>query len=390
MTKPKHVATTLQNIMENPVMMAILDRSSDLTEVIPVVDEYWVYDLHNRRPSPAEYDDNGNLIKATNLDLATFLYALHDRGAVINLPTYKAKGKKTVKEGQMVVSDKNRHGKIIGIVSNQDTFSFSVKIIDQNVITTDSTGAPRNFNLTDPDGSWYAGWRTINFLPDQNETKFLTENKLWSGLSVTFDNFVNPNRWISFFGQYYFLTKCMIDRLVDERKHLKSEKKRLEELGIKLPKGNGGEFEQLDAWNTKTIASDKGHGVKVKCLEVKVDTPEAINSYGSYPDTPDGLLTVRRKIKAANKALEKFRFTTRSIECAVNRGDYFESFPAWIKNVKWEEDFKESPRSRTKWRRLKLVQPGVGQRSVAIRYRHVEKTKYYNEEAAKEMNAASA
>lgn len=392
MTKPKHVATTIQNVLSNPVMEETLNKKSNILEVADVVDGYWTYDLMSRKPSPAEYDDNGNLIKSTNLDLATFLYALQNRGAIINLPTYKRKRAKSVNENQSVISGENRHGKIIGVSSNKDTFSFSVKILDQNVIGTDKdgndfSGVPRNFNLTDFDGSWYKGWRKLTFLPNQDEVDFLTNNDLWSGLTVTFENFVTPEKWISWFGQYYLITKAMIDRMVDERKHLKKEKARLEEQGIEVPKAAYDEFKEFDSWTHGKSKKDKGVGVRVEKLEVKVDTPEASGDYETYPDTPEGLLAVRRKLKSITKYLERFRFSTRSIEYAVHSQNRFDSFPVWLRDISWEEDYKVSSRSRTKWRRLKLMQPGVGQRSVAIRYRYTQKTQYVDEQVAKEMAA---
>ena len=108
--------------------------------------------------------------------------------------------------------------------------------MDQNVIGTDKVGDYRTFSLTDYDGSWYPGWDIIEFVPTLNENKFITENSLWSGNKIMFKNFVHPNRWTSFFGQYYVISKLMIERLAEESKYLNAEIKAMQKEGIKFPR----------------------------------------------------------------------------------------------------------------------------------------------------------
>lgn len=368
-TPKKHVATTLMTILENPIMQEIQDKSSDICKLIDTVDGFWKYDLFSRKPSPAMYDDAGNLLQSTNLDLATFLYALWDRGAAINIPQYKGWRPKSITEGQVVVSNTNRHGKITGLVSNADLFSFNIRIQDSNVMTTDGVGFPRAFSLTDPNGDWYEGWKTIQFLPTAKENQWLTEAKVWDNHKIVFDHFVNPNRWISFFGQYYFMTKVMIDRLKDEKAHLTNIKKRMEAAGISLPEDSRDEFPEYGKSETEA-----GQSVKFKCLEVVVDVPDATGEYKDYENNQENLIEVYSRLRKIRLGQEKLSFSARTIEYAVYSQNRFETFPTWIKNVNWEDGFKEGPRSRTEWRRLKLVQPGVAQRSVAIRYRIKEKS----------------
>jgi len=368
-TPKKQVAKTLMTIMEHPVMIQVQDLGSDIVELIETVDGFWKYDLMSRKPSPASYDDGGNLLQSTNLDLSTFLYALWDRGAAINIPTYKGWRPKSITEGQMVTSSANRHGKITGLVSNADLFSFNVRIQDANVMTTDSVGAPRAFALTDPSGDWYEGWRSIQFMPSAKENQWLTEAKVWDNHKIVFDHFVNPARWISFFGQYYFITKSMIARLKDEKAHLTRVKKRMETNGISLPETSRDEFPEYG----KT-ENEEGKSVKFKSLEVEIDLPDPTGEYRDYPDTQECLIEVYSRLRAIRMGQEKLSFSARTVEYAIYSQDRFDTFPVWIKNVNWEEGFKVGPRSRTEWRRLKLVQPGVAQRSVAIRYRIKEKS----------------
>jgi hypothetical protein len=368
-TPKKQVAKTLTEVLEHPVMRKIQDLGSDITEITDTVVGFWKYDLMNRKPSPAMYDDAGNLLQTTNLDLATFLYALWDRGACINIPTYKGWRPKTVTEGQVVTSSANRSGKITGLVGNKDLFSFNIRILDSNVMTTDSIGFPRAFSLTDPNGDWYEGWRTIQFLPTAKENKWLTESKIWDSHKIVFDHFVSPTRWISFFGQYYFMTKAMIDRLSAEKKHLTGVKKRMEANGIELPESSRETFPEYGK-STK----EEGKSVKYKTMVVEVDVPDPTGEFRDYADTQENLVEVYTRLRKIRLGQEKLSFSARTVEYAMYSQDKFNNFPAWIKNVQWEEGFKVSSRSRTEWKRLKLVQPGVAQRSVAIRYRIKEKS----------------
>jgi hypothetical protein len=98
MTQPKKVAQTLLNITEHPITKIILDRSADITSAANAVQEWWSYDLFNRKPSSA-YDEFG-LFQGTDLDMACFLYEIANRGAVINIPVYKSmtKAKERVDE----------------------------------------------------------------------------------------------------------------------------------------------------------------------------------------------------------------------------------------------------------------------------------------------------
>lgn len=372
--------------MEHPMIQGIRSRTTDILQIIEEIDSYWTYDLLTRKPSPAEYDDAGNLIKATNLDLATFLYALADRGAMINIPEYKSRRNKSVQEGTMIVSEGNRHGKLIGLVSNKEVFSFGLRIIDMNVMSEDQIGFPRSFMLTDFDGSWYKGWKTIEFMPSAEENKFLSENKLWDMKNVKFDNFVVPEKWLSFYGKYYFITKAAIDRLAEENQHLKAEKKRLLEAGITLPSSDDSDIHT--EWS-KPSKDKRGKRVQVDAFEVEVDLPEREGEYEVYPTSQDGLVLVCKKLKTIRSSLEKFRFATRCVEYAASKKDYKSTFPAWIKNVQWEEGFK-FPGKRKLWNRLKIIQPGVAQYSIAIRTRWYSVTQEVAEDAVISTTALNA
>jgi len=345
-------------------MIDILDRSKDLKEIIPEVTSWWKYDLFSRKPGPA-YSDDGVFI-GTDLDLACFLYELADRNAVINLPTYKGIRATGHKEGQMVVSSKNRHGNILGLTANKETFIFSLRIKDMNVINSNTVGDFRNFSLTDFSGNWYKGWEKIEFMPDAKENKFLTESKILQGNHIVFKNFSHPNRWTSFFGQYYFMTKALIDRLTEEAAYYNSEVKKMVSEGINFP-----ETAKPEEWPHKEV--EKGKSIKVKAFQVEIDVPQNDSKYPVYEHNQENLVKLAdlRKYYVYNLT-PKLRFATRATELS-----YYNSknsvMPAWLENVKWENDYT-IPGKRIKWDRLVLFQPGVGQRSVSIRKREYEKS----------------
>ena len=371
MTEKKHIAETLRNIQFDPCMNTISNKSEDLSDIIEYVKGFWSYDLMTRKPGPA-YDQDG-VFKGTDLDLACFLYELAGRGAVINIPTYKGFRQKKFKEGQMLTSKENRHGAIMSLNSNRNNFTFSVKIKDANVMTTDSIGDYRNFAVTDFAGKWYDGWKTIQFMPEKNENKFITENKLWSGNSIIFKDFIHSNRWTSFFGQYYFITKFLIQRLTEERQYLNGLKKQMVKEGIVYPVVSG-ELPPPKSYVDEHI--DKGKQIQVNSFIAEVDFPKTDDEFIKYDYTSDNLKKVNELWKKYGKDVSKLQFMTRATEYA--HFSHPERFPSWVKNTKWESDYKLKGK-RVKWDRLVLYQPGVGEQAVAIRKRSFQKAERVTE-----------
>ncbi len=282
MTERKQIAKTLKNVLDNPTMVGVMDRHIDPSTLVDVVADWWGFDMYTRKPGPALRD---GVFVGTDLDLACFMSAIADRGAVINIPTYKSMRPKTIREGQRVISDKNRHGQIINLVSNKDLFSFGVKILDANVVTTDTVGEPRAFSLTDPSGEWHSGWSTIAWDPSAKENQFLQENDLWLGNRIIFKNFVHPNRWTSFFGQYYFMTKALIERLTEQGKNFHGQIKRMLADGITYPTEGEGSQKK---WPKSE--REAGKSVKFRSLQVEVDIPEYDGVYPEFDNTQENLI----------------------------------------------------------------------------------------------------
>ena len=381
MTKAKVVAESLKSTQVNPVVAAIQDRSKDITPTIDTVMSYWTYDLFSRKPSPAMTEEG--VFQGTDLDLAAFLFALKDRRAVINLPTYKAMRGSKVQEGVSVISKENRHGQLLNLVANKETFIFSVKMKDMNVVkTTESTGDVvgdfRTFSLTNFDGSWYDGWKSIGFKPDAKENEFMEKTGILTGHKISFKNFVHPNRWVSFYGKYYFITKLLIERLTEESAYFFKEIKAMKAEGIELPS------EDVTEW-PKTEAVGETKSIQVDAFEAVIDFIENNTEFPSYTHNVQNLqmLTDKRKLYTYT-IIPTLRFMTRATECAFDRHiteHGLNVMPPWLKNVKWEENFKPKGK-KTFWNRIVFYQPGVGEQGVAIRFRRWKKSEQVNESYA--------
>lgn len=371
MTEQKHVAKTLKNIIEHQVMIGLMDRTVNPDVLIEQVRNWWGFDMYSRRPGPALIE---GVFKGTDLDLACFMSVLADRGAIINIPTYKSMRPRTIKEGQRVISKENRHGPVLNLVANKDVFSFGIRIRDAQVVTTNSVGEYRTYSLTDPSGEWHSGWQRISWDPVAKENKFLTENKIWTDSHVIFKNFVHPNRWISFYGQYYFITKALIDRLTDQSNYYGQEIKRMLDEGVKYPMSGEG---APKVW-PKSV-KEPGKSVKFRSLQVEVDIPEYVGEYPKLENTTVNLVKITDDRRLWNNTIiPNLRFPTRCTELAFFK--YGEGrMPGWIGGgTKWEE--YKAKGKRIVWNRLVFMQPGVGQRAVAIRMRTKEKSEIMNTE----------
>jgi hypothetical protein len=384
-TKPmKEVAQTLKDIPNNELYRRILDGTDPVDDVIEAMKKHWSYDLYTRRPSPALLE-NGAL-KPTDLDLACFLSALIDRKAVINIPSYTSRRAPTKKAGEHVISKHNRHGHVTGLTSNKEVFSFSIRIFDMNVMKSDgeggdSIGAYRNFMLVDLEGDWYDGWRRIEFVPSRKENSFLEDKSLWTGNVVYFDKFIHPNRWISFYGQWYVLTKILVQRLREEASFRRAEVKEMMASGVAqgdAGKGDSVEFEPVEKGESKPIS--------VLAFEAEVDC-DAISPFTPSPQTAEGLANAKaRAHRLQYTDIPELSFAVRATEMAFSDraklfdrisgtdgtlGDFEEPFPSWIRGAKWDHSYKIK---RTVWNRLVLTQHVPFAQGLALRYRVREKT----------------
>ena len=363
MTQKKRVAKTLTEILNNPIMEIILDRSRDIETIIEEVNNWWGFDLYSRKPGVAYRDENGS---TTDLDLSCFLYELARRNAVINIPEYKSMRATKLKEGQALVSKNNRHGQILGLTANKDVFSFSLRIKDMNVINSSGVGDYRNFSITDLDGDFYEGWGNLEFIPNIKENQFIFENKLESDNKMVFKNFISQNRWSSLFGQYYFMTKALVKRLKEESAYYNSEVKAMLDEGIKYPPKDA----PAEWPDSEKIPGKK---IKVKSFEVELDIPDNDSKFPTYKHNVKNLILLSNKRKYFTfKVVPDLNFAIRTVEYAYHKYGN-DRIPHWISNAKWENNYV-NPGKKIKWDRVVLFQDQVGQQGISIKKRLYETT----------------
>ncbi len=360
------ISQTIENLIGSPEMETITDRSQPVNGLVDEVKAEWAYDMLERKPAPA-YVENG-LTHASDIDLVSVLSALDDRNAIINIPEYDRRRAKTTREDEWVVSDKNRHGKLIGLVSNKDVFSFSVRIYDQNVVNTDTneTGAYRNFLVTDLEGQMYKGWSTIEFRGTEEEKDFFDKSGIALGNSIPVKNFVTPQLWSSFFSGKYVKLKSLIARLEDEAGYYRTATKQLKDaLHIQSEKGYVSPI--VHKKGPKTTRG-KSIPIVVEGLKAEMDVP-LTGEYTPVPFNKAGYEMAKDRANTLTySTIPRLRFNARAVELAfLNGGEDGEKNPGW-NHPEIERGVKLTPRARTEWNKMDF---GEG---YSIRFRTFEKT----------------
>lgn len=278
------------------------------------------------------------------------------RGAVIQFPEgeYKARRAKSTRADQRRIKGAGSFGKVTGLISNRNVFSFSVRIFDQSVVTTlpeggQETGDHRNFMLVDVDSKWHNGWHRIVWDPTAEENQFLTANRLWTDNAVQFQNWVHPNRWASVFSAHYLLKKWLLARIEDEKDWCNKQIKLLNFIGYSLPP------------KPPTPPREEGpeKKVSVKTMEMVLDIPEFSGSYQPYPVSIEGLkqacdrrshllYTVKPLIQFAVRANEAAYFLHGNVQNGAKS-----RIAHWLNNRQWEFGWKP-PRGRVVWNRMRL------------------------------------
>lgn len=342
----------LENLSKNNMVKSILDKSRDLTDVTEEVLSWWDInlDLYKRTPKVKYLEE----IKTSDLDMSTVLFSLCKRNAVIKFPQYKSYTARVKKEGQELTSPENRHGKVVGVFSNKRTFSFGVRLVDANIMSSSEIGDYRNFLVLDYDGNWYSGWNYIDFIPTEQEKEFI-DAIVNSDNVIYFDNFVHPNRWISLYGKYYFITKMLIDRLDEEARDYDRQIKNMLTNNIQ-PIEEERTSEKIEYQEDRSNLVPK----TVRSLEVEVVTPEGHGEIPQYEHNSENLThLIRKKRHIRNKIIPRLRFNTRATELAFFYYGYNsnneEKMAGWFSNKNWERNFKKY-RAKKRWDKLTIPQ----------------------------------
>jgi len=378
------------SIFDDEDYKKILDRSSDdIFDVIDSVHSYWSFDVYKRKPNVI-FEANG--IKSTDLDLFTFLKSLENRGAVIKIPNYHSLKSGGSKKASGAIASNVRLGKILNLRSNSETFNFSVKIMDMASYTSSSVGMPKLFTLTNYDGTIFKGWKDgIEFIPEDDETRFICENLLSSeNGEIFFKKFISDSRWVSFYSKHYIITKYLIQMLQERGKFYYSEMKLIKNTNVfnKRPEVPSGDFsEEYKYSNEDYDSSYKLNSEKdvVKAFVVEVDMPknntifkstvtDLINKYNNKKSetVKNQLINEYNRLKELRTKIihnyvPKLQVCIRAVEYAHWKNS--NAKPSWIKED-WETDFKLTPRSK-KWDRMILVDND--DKFIAIRKREYDK-----------------
>jgi len=323
---------------QNEYAQTIMDRSQSVDEeLLGAIMAQGVMSYEGREPKPA-LDENGDF-QCTDLDLLSFLVPIAARGAVIEIPRYRNRRQIIRREGERKIGT-NQFGPIVGLVSNKEVFSFSVKIHDKTIVVKDSQtgqesiGDFRNYMLVDCDGFWYDGWDRIVWDPSAKENEFLTRHGLWTGNSVCFRHYVHPNRWQSIYGAPHLLKKMLLARLDDEAGFYRTEVERLQLGGINFPEGEKKESRPVQSVGE----TDK---ISVQTLEMLVTLPDFSGAYAPVPATEAGLIQAYRRQKLLTYSWKPMvQFMTRANEAAFMRYGFEEDgepkIPAWMGKRTWQ------------------------------------------------------
>jgi hypothetical protein len=351
----------------------VKDRTQDMRVLCARLLDAWGYDLEKRKPGVAWVDPDG--IPVTDLDLAAFLTPLVENRVVVNLPKYTSRRAATQREGEWVTSKDNRHGRLTGLVSNKEAFSFGIRIEDMNVIQAKEKddgqmdadiGAFRALLIQDVTGKWYEGWETIDIMPT-GLSKEVFQKLSGAANTLKFQYLVHPMRWPSMYGVYYIVAKAAILRIEDQTRHLRSEVKRLrEELGVEPPK-----------WpRSEKVGEDEP--IKVWAFEATLDGVDFTGEYEKYASTQEDLNAAIALEKRLRGFVEQLRFLTRCTEYsfwthAVQKnipadqclywlkgetGPMSPTLPTWIKKAgkQWVIGWKESEKKKICWARMEMIE----------------------------------
>lgn len=350
------------------MLTRLTDRGAEIRNTLNRLVEVWSFNLADRKPGVAYVDEEG--VPVTDLDLACFMSALVDRRAVINLPKYHARRAATKTEGQYVVSAENRHGRVTGLTSHQEVFSFGIRIEDANVVVAnadgeESIGAHRSMMLQDYDGTWHEGWETISLLPAGLD-KEVFEQLSGAAAHVKFQYMIHPLRWPSFYGKPHLLAMIADKRISDEMRFLKAEIKRIRDaLNIAPP--TYAKSETVGASESKTFLA----------FEAAVDGErgELHGEYAPYETTTEGLDLAISKEKRYRQLQGILRFQMRATQFAFVQEALTKQIPkdqlkdwlkgdvtgeprkpSWVNGKKWECGWKEKPKATNRWARMEIAE----------------------------------
>ncbi len=311
--------------------------------------------------------DHPDGLKASSLDLSTLLILLKYRKCKITIPSYKCVTNSKIKDTQVQVGFE-RTGQIVDLVSNQNTFHFSVRILNESWVEEKKNRAfefcPRSYTITDTDGNLSHNWDKFDFAITDKERDYF-KNCMDENGKLNCPRFVNHQLAHAFYTPYYRDIKLLVERLVAERKYLTDLRKKYIPL---IPKTESFVFEedkktQDDVQTEKTI--DNYVSRKVLCFESKVVPKKEHNLVFNYINeklSPKEIVVLCDSyLKGLIGVTGEYKFLCRLIELAFTKmNPYREDLtPKDLQtynrtDCKWIPHTVKFPRSRTEWYNLEF------------------------------------
>jgi hypothetical protein len=347
------IAKTVSKVvnLKDSCSKAILDRRFNIDiDFIEKVINKSTMGWEGRKPKSVT-NKKGEIIYS-DLDLLSWLVPLALRGAVIEIPNYTNKRISTTTEGERKVGQK-RFGKITGLVSNKDMYSFSVQITDYNVIGKDlltekeQIGKTRRFMLVDIDGNLRDFGKKLLFSPTAKENAFLFNKNLMINNEMSFRYVVHPNRWRSVFSSQHLLKKMLLARINDEAKFYRLEIARLKNEGFYLS-------------DVKKTIKEIGltNKIKLATMEMALKMPKFIGKYKTVANNLEGLKFATDRYKWLIYNIRPLvQFAIRANELAYFKfGGVLtknEKIAHWLGDLNWETKSKNF-HYKNKWNYLAL------------------------------------
>lgn len=168
----------------------------------------------------------------TDMDLASYMLALHARRAVVEIDGYSRLTPRMSADDVRHIGDV-RFGQVIGLVSHAEYLSFGLRLQDVSVVGSDGyteqVGQPRSFTLMAPNGDWHAGPGKLSWRERVDEAQFNQHH----GLTLSdIQSFVHRNRVQSVMCSPYLTAKCLQMRIEDQINHFSRPRRSGMEGGV--------------------------------------------------------------------------------------------------------------------------------------------------------------
>jgi len=368
------VARSLKEILDDPDVVELMDRSKDAQGAISRATQMLGKDLAGR--NPGMFPDG-----RTDLPLLPVLLDAARREAVLGIKEYELQRPVTRRSDQRVIFHEYRHGPAMNVTSHEKTPSFSIGIMDMETIqrTPDGEiiGYPKNYMVVGDEGELLPS--VDNIIWDPETLRYFRDKGLMQNGTVRFAYPVDMQLAMSIYGKPYFVRKIAGRRAKEEAAFHTATKNRIMDMNIVLPEWTEEETKKPD------IKKEKPAKRKVTVLQASLEISpfqkeyvyrgEDINGRIVFetPYLPYGIEDLQAVLRHAIRMESRLRYkkgttlraAARAVELAFKQyggvnGPFVpgeERYPAWPV-PRWEKElYSPDPgvmNPRNYWNRLKI------------------------------------